>query len=262
MVNAFLLATTSCLEESVQTQDGERVFRESLQRLDKKRLGKQRVEAMQILNNIEDLHHFARLMSYPLSEDPTEWRTWVDNVIATYHSWNYRYVMVNRYWRVAITKEQAEAGKFEYPYRLVTMNGFMKHPAIIAWLKWPQAMRQYLNLSRLGFEARGGTNDKIKVYPVNLNIEYPPWIFSPVVHNNFKAALIFKELSNKEAAWYMNMKDCVEAGKRYDTVKPLFRLHRLNLIPDRVKGQRAEFKEYIWPYGDWDPETEETRNYK
>lgn len=223
MVNTFLVTAN---------------FRESARKLDRARLGKQRVEAYQILNNILDLYHFSERLEHPLPEDQSLWKEWIRTVVRAYQQWDYCYVYFKNV-RVTVAKSSIPAGrKFEAPFRKVSF-GFVYHTATLMWLGWPDALKAYINAHIDEWVERGYENTMRK-YWLPDDYEMPPWVDDPLFHDTQKAALLAKEITRNEPKWYTKWDDFHKAYK-------IAQVKLKKKFPD--KSKRPPY-DYFWPSPD------------
>ena len=104
-------------------------FKRSFRALDYRRLGKQRVEAFQILN-----------------------------------------IILNR----------------------VESRGWRKHPAVLMWLKYPNALKRYFNESIVEWESRGYKNN-MKLEVIRGKTVYPDWLGNKDFHAAHRSNLLRKD---------------------------------------------------------------------
>jgi hypothetical protein len=152
--------------------------------LDAKRLGKQRVEAKQILKAILILHQLCNLLddytTDDLSADIRRWRTKYkqgDNKLFLDEDWNV---------------VEGTEGK-EIPL------GFTNHPAVRMWFFSPEALTEYLNAHIAEWIARGYNNTMpfLDTPCAKEDITYPAWMAEPSVYTAYCATL-----RNKDPEYY------------------------------------------------------------
>lgn len=234
MVNTFLVDTD---------------FRISASKLDNRRLGKQRVEAYQILIALTQLRFLAKyfgIPDYPIGLDtPKERRDeWIHSVLSTFKRSGYIAMLIrgnmligyqsghtvprkpksgnkllydslnNWIYEVSGKRQKIVASGppdvFVLPGEELITTGFRKHTAVSMWLGFEDALRDYINAHIETWISRG-KNNTMKTYIVPENYPRPCWSFSRVIINKFKSALIQKEIERHELAWYLNQPDFVEA---------------------------------------------------
>lgn len=131
-------------------------FSKSAQVLDNKRLGKQRVEAAQILDVLEQpLEAFVTL---PLTG--------------------------TSYWQPILEAEKNR-------YTKVRPRAWSNHPAVLMWKGYEEALANYMRACVLEWEARGYKNN-LNYHFWDGNISFPPWLGDDRLHSSHRAALLLK----------------------------------------------------------------------
>lgn len=235
MVNTFILSTD---------------FHVSASKLDNLRLGKQRVEAYQILIALNQLRFLAKyfgIPDYPIGVDtPKDQReAWINNVIVTFKQTGYSAILIREniiihYYPGQILPRKPESGNkllydsvndlvyeikgkrqkivssgpsytFVLPgEELITTMGFKKHPSTTMWLGFEDCLRQYIN-AHIEIWISRGKNNTMKTYEVPENYSKPSWTMSDAVIDNFKSTLVDREIKRHEPAWYLKQSDFVDA---------------------------------------------------
>ena len=189
--------------------------------LDNKRLLKQRVEAMQILNLLEDLMYISKAFSIPQPERD-QWHSWIKSIVRTYRSLSYRYLqlkttridptaqdraIIDKYGLTTTSYVPVDLAQAEEirqfkttSIRIVTL-GFAYHPIIKMWLGYEHSLKEYINAHITAWLERGYENNMM-FYPVSPGQNRPTWTCDPKMHQNHRAALITKELTRNETPWY------------------------------------------------------------
>lgn len=185
-------------------------FAISASKLDRARLGKQRLEARQILGMIEFLRELGDHFEIPIPTNPYERREWIRQIMKLYNLFD-------------IPPEHR-------PIKL----GFIYHPAVLMWLGYDEALKEYINAHIIEWISRGYKNT-LEIYALTTtsNERRPDWTNDPKLHENHKAALYRKEITRGEKKHYIKWQDFEKA---YDKYK-----HKSN------KTTR-HFDHYIWPY--------------
>jgi hypothetical protein len=198
--------------------------------LDNRRLGKQRVEAYQILTILEDYLYVGKQLNLPFPEDTIDYLNlmnqdilldeiklfkkrceWLDEVLKKYknHS-EYFLTKDGKYFKCKkINKKILK----EKGYRIL-LGGFSNHPIVKMWVGYTDALKLYINASIKEWLSRGYKNT-MKIYTFNDRLKYlmirPPWWFeSKKFHNNHKLSLLLKERDRKEKPFYWNNKNFTE----------------------------------------------------
>jgi hypothetical protein len=183
-------------------------YSKSAQQLDYRRLGKQRVEAYQILNLIQNIRLLSTQSGIQLtSENGKNFQKFVQDVKKWYTKLGHLYIITSDEKLVECyqDKKEAKVGKDE---RLIKM-GFCNHPAVEMWYGYEDALKEYINAHIEEWIARGYKNT-MKTYNVKAK-EHPEWTEWSEIHENHKGALLKKELDRAEKPWYQNMQNFLSA---------------------------------------------------
>jgi len=209
-------------------------FEKSAQALDNRRLGKQRSEAVQILNILEDLEFLSKELDMPM---PTElprsttktdpWHKWILAIISKYQNLPYRYakikltrmqpipIDIDIIKQYGLTSDTYTKVPLSVMYTLkrykntsirIINKGHCYHPLVKMWIGYNDALKHYINCVIHEWINRGNDNN-MYIYPVPSSFKRPPWTYNPKVHENHRAALIDKEISRNEKPWYIHMSD-------------------------------------------------------
>jgi hypothetical protein len=224
-------------------------FRVSASKLDNLRLGKQRVEAYQILIALNQLrflaHHFG-ITDYPIGQDTskTQREAWINNVISTFKRSGFSAMLIRgdiliQYHPGQTLPRKPDSGNkllhdsatglvfevkgkrqkvvaygpwytFVLPGEELITTGFRKHPAICMWLGFEEALKDYIN-AHIEIWISRGKNNTMRTYTVPPNYLRPHWTFSDSVINNFKSTLIEREIERNEPIWYMKQNDFIDS---------------------------------------------------
>ena len=152
MVNTFLI---------------DKDFATSATLLDPKRLGKQRVEAFQILNLLLALRAIAHHLntSFPTLEDPlAEKKEWIKLLVRIY-------------------KTRPDLPE----YRL----GFVYHPAVVMWMNYEVALAKYINVHIDEWIKRGYKNTMDKYLLDESYFIQPKWLTNEFIKRH-KGSLMVK----------------------------------------------------------------------
>lgn len=211
MVNTFITSTD---------------YKKCAQNLNSQRLGKQRVEAMQLLHILQDAHFVAKRkkISFPqfqsnFSTSPKEIASvfkarckWLDDVIALYKKLNYIYIKRksdNKIFKLGKEyKKKVDKQKFR-----ILLGGFSSHVAAKMWCGYETSLKIYINQCIHEWKKRGFQNN-MEIYkaedgeaPLWIN-EKPWWITkTDLIINSHKTALLRKETERGEEPWYWKKKD-------------------------------------------------------
>lgn len=186
--------------------------------LDRQRLGKQRVEAQQILTSLLSAHAIATLFGLPqcpsLGEHPgpagdilrEEWYTTVYDYYKTVvvPSQGYIYHDTEEGYSPVATRTHTKPVRFGYVYNAVTLM----------WVGYEDGLRYYINLCILEWVHRGYKNNmRFHVLLMEGDDDIPDlpwWVRAPSFHHSQRSALLRKEKVRKELPWYWNLPHIVE----------------------------------------------------
>lgn len=144
-------------------------FNKAAAALDSRRLGKQRVEAMQIINILLEAKRLGKIYH-------------INTNTITGH--------IEVFTRC---KSDGTCKKI----------GFYKHPAVLAWVGHVSGLAVYTNAC-IDEWVRRGYNNSMAKYTVR-NATYPWWVKCRVIHMSHRAALLRKEIARAEPHWYVNI---------------------------------------------------------
>lgn len=224
-------------------------FRVSASKLDRVRLGKQRVEAYQILLVIQQYRFLARyfgLSDFPVGIDtPKEVRrSWVKHVVRTFklsgligihirgpvvityrpgdqlhrrpesgHQLHFDPETGTVYETKGVKKTLVASGPWEsfvLPGDDIITTKIRINPAIDMWLGFEDALKDYINAHIENWISRGYENN-MKTYIVPSDYPRPAWTYSEAIIQNFRSTLIEREIDRKEPVWYMKQNEFVSA---------------------------------------------------
>lgn len=149
-------------------------FEASAKELDNKRLGKQRVEAFQILNILKTLEHISGLEGLTVDEipsvdtDPTKAK------------------------RKAFVKQMRAAFMKRHPERK-RPPGWWSHPAVFLWIGHRPELEHYLGVHIREWVRRGFKNTMIiPDDQCRKTLYYPSWVSSAAFHKSHRQSLFRK----------------------------------------------------------------------
>ncbi|CAN5664174.1 hypothetical protein BH23THE1_BH23THE1_28390 [soil metagenome] len=223
-------------------------FRVSASKLDNLRLGKQRVEAYQILIALNQLRFLSRhfnIPDYPVNQDTpkSQREAWIHNVVNTFKQSGYSAIHLRAniliyyqpgqslprkpesgnkllydsangvVYEVKGKRERVVASgpwhTFVLPGEELITTGFRKHPAVCMWLGFEEALKDYINAHIETWIARG-KNNTMRTYAVSEICARPAWTNSDAIINNFKSTLVDREIRRHEPAWYLKYDDFID----------------------------------------------------
>lgn len=197
-------------------------FSQSAASLDSARLGKQRVEAYQIICLVQDLTFLSEFLQSPIPTNPNNLREWIRRIVREYKARTYRFV-VRRCPKVRlyIMVHERDISRVTLQANDRVMNlGFVYHPAVQMWLKYEDALKDYINCHIQEWVSRG-YNNTMSTYLVPPTYQRPPWCDNPSLHQNHRGSLLKKEMSRNEKPWYRNKPEFVAAPRFIDYIWPL-----------------------------------------
>jgi hypothetical protein len=189
--------------------------------LDNKRLGKQRLEAVQILSICRYLSLLAKRYSIPFPSCRYQLPEFISQISSKYKSEGIRFVFRNRKWesvdlktrfhKLGVDEIVVERGEKIRIYNLnskktievlpyyfldrdefIISLGFCFHPAVLLWIGYEDALAEYINASIDEFVSRGFRNRFPKFDLSEVEIKYPQWIFDSDFHARHRARLLDK----------------------------------------------------------------------
>ncbi len=217
-------------------------YAESARLLDRQRLGKQRVEAQQILNALEQLRFVAKHLGLPDFPEnqmtPLPDRTnWISKVVSTFNA-NWSGVWIRKRLVVWIPKGgqvpykpkgdlylkdgmiyeksktgvvwSGSAGSCLLPDDTYITMGWKSHTAVRMWLGLEPTLRIYIN-DHIREWIRRGYQNTMPLQPEDPRAYHPDWARDDSPWTLCcKQNLLFKELERKEPPWYVHMPDFVQ----------------------------------------------------
>lgn len=145
--------------------------------LNNKHIGKQRVEAMQILHAVIFWRRFMQDVGVP---EHTSVEQLLNSLYQIFKTKDYTYmfnhagdISERRPKDYVLTEEEKSQGLWIIRERV----GFGFHSATRMWLQYPDALKVYLNASIDDFEQRGGKNN-MRRYVIPESYDTPPWVTS------------------------------------------------------------------------------------
>jgi hypothetical protein len=190
--------------------------------LDRQRLGKQRVEAYQILNNLDDLRFLADYLGlepFPVGVDyPKDVREqWVQSVMAVVkRDLKAKYIHVDTSSSSTKNKDKRVANnltlynvKPNISSGYIIGMGFKTHPCVTMWLGFETGLCYYINAHIDEWLSRGYKNN-MATYPEAEAI-FPSWCRDSEVIDSFRANLMAKEIERFEPLHYMYQQTFVDS---------------------------------------------------
>jgi hypothetical protein len=183
-------------------------FRTSAALLDSRRLGKQRVEALQILVLLRKIHLVALLLKIvvpPRETSTIEKRKWIKDLVGVYKKSPVKIIVA----RNGIVN-QTEYGEYD-------KLGWYSHPIVAMWFGYEEALVEYLHAHLFEWIERGFRNTMI-FQAFQGKIIYPPWISDDRIHDNHRGALLKKEITRKEKEWYVGKREFLRSSPFEDYI--------------------------------------------
>lgn len=170
MVNTFLV----CFD-----------FKKSAAILDYKRLGKQRVEAQQVLNLLLQIRYIADelKLSYPTTS--IEWKSFVKTIKTATKENTWIWSSKNK--NACIYDDKLNIDDYK-----VVKLGFCHHPLLMMWWNYEDALKYYINCHIEEWIKRGYKNN-MQIHELPDNIDLPWWTADDKFHKCHQAALLSKD---------------------------------------------------------------------
>ena len=264
MVNTFVTAGPHDVDE----KSGKKGFRYSAANLNKSRLWKQALEALQILNLIESYHVLGEMFNSPCPKNPYLVKAWTREIMGKYKVLDsYLFLYQGKYVWYSKNSEKPKKVKYDEEYKILENGsilykgkihpkytlvlhgdnfmsmGFYSHPAVVMWMNHIDSLKLYINCHIDEFLSRGGKPGtiklKLKLHNIE-KIEHPIWSLDPEFHKNHKASLMTKEIVRKEAEWYIKKRDFKIAYNYY--------IKQEKTEKQKKTKTTSSFEYYIWPF--------------
>lgn len=163
--------------------------------LSNKHIGKQRVEAMQILRNVIFWQRFQQDVQLPVCDTVQEL---LNNLLHKFQEVDYTYMFefdgsnpVQRPQDYVLTPEEKQRGCFSIKKKV----GFGTHSATRMWLNYPDALKAYTNAAIAAHIERGYVNNML-TYPLPEQYPIPNWITSTRFIGTMQINLLKKDASH------------------------------------------------------------------
>jgi len=187
-------------------------YSKSAQQLDYRRLGKQRVEAYQILNLIENIRILSVESGIVYTKFPT-FQLFVKEIKKWYSKQLFIYILSDKYnSNSKLIKSPEKKPDISDEQRIIKL-GFCNHPIVEMWYGYEDALKEYIDAHIQEWINRGYKNT-MKLYGVK-SAKHPEWCEWTNIHENHKGALLAKELDREEKPWYQYKEDFV-CAKKFD----------------------------------------------
>jgi len=174
-------------------------FTKSAELLDSRRLGKQRVEAYQILNLIHNIN----ILSFESGiQQKSDFQTFVKQLKKWYVSQPFVYILSNKHEPKSdlIKSYDKKPQMSSNSNQRVLKMGFCNHPVVEMWYGYEEALMEYIDAHIYEWIKRGYKNT-MKIYNVKAS-KHPTWCNLNEFHENHRGALLKKELEREEKPWY------------------------------------------------------------
>lgn len=156
--------------------------RKTAQILDNVRLNKQIVEAVQLLNVLQDIKYLADYYNIEYSIEN------IAEIRKKYRSSEY-YLRTKKYSTKAKLIEK-DSYIEDDKYR-ISKGGYWSHPATLMWFYHPTALKVYCNVCREEHLRRGGKT-RIPEYQIEEEVRWPFWIKKKSVQISHRQSLVRK----------------------------------------------------------------------
>lgn len=212
-------------------------YEQSAASLDRARLGKQRVEAFQVLTIIEHLKFLGQIFNYPYPTDFNLLTDWIKEILAVYKKLPYFYIF--KEYKVeqvcSIDKEifridgKEKVVEFKQQGYTIIKIGFSYHPCVKMWFYHTNSLKEYINV-HINEWIKRGYNNNMKIYLDVKNEEKP--YFATLVNVNHRSVLYKKEVDKygeeiNKNSWYILKNDFIEANGTNSCVEYIWPIDRL-----------------------------------
>lgn len=212
-------------------------FQKSAQLLDVKRLGKQRVEAYQILNLIVNIRILSLKSGISYDSKTNNFQSFVRDLKKWYTNQPFVYILTDKYdseSKIILSEDKKPTISEEQ--RVVKM-GFCNHPIVEMWYGYEDALKEYID-AHIEEWIRRGYKNTMKSYGVKSKSR-PKWCEWIKFHENHKGALLNKELEREEKPWYQLKEDFVSAPKFEDYIWVTYNLQIKENKPKKGMAKKA-----------------------
>ena len=214
-------------------------FEISSKKLDYRRLGKQRVEAKQILDICEKFQRWSKYYNLPLDKWVANNQTLIksqmdnilfqvkrdlkNNIVHFYDSLNKEWILLDhipslkipcsRKWtlndnnNIIFGKKTHQRFDVKLPDDIIGTTGFVSHPIVKMWIGFKNCLSHYINCNIQEWVRRGYKNN-MSLIEITGEIVYPSWI-NEETFDIHKTMLLQKEIQREEKEWYINFDDFV-----------------------------------------------------
>ena len=237
MVNTFIIAKYS--------QHKSRFIRKSASLLDTPRLGKQRVEAMQILNNLYAIKALClffnitfpdKFSSHKQLQDiinrcRKQYVEFVDKYKVSMHIDEYGHItnLYDSYLYCHVKNIGVDCnGNIRYnidcsnlhnnPYHTIKKLGYANHTCTYMWWGYEEELKYYINVHIDEWISRGHKNT-MHIYNLKQKLKMPKWSKCDAVVNMFACALLYKERVRIEKKHYGDMEWIVDLYSKIDFIE-------------------------------------------
>jgi hypothetical protein len=188
-------------------------YSKSAEQLDSRRLGKQRVEAYQILNLIQNIRILSVMSGITYKSD---FQTFVKEIKKWYTKQPFVYILCEKHNPNSTLIESVNKKPEISDEQRVIKLGFCNHPAVEMWYGYEDALKEYIDAHIYEWLKRGYKNT-MYIYNVKTK-EHPEWCGWKKIHENHKGALLKKEIDRKEKIWYQLKKDFLSVNPFEDYI--------------------------------------------
>jgi len=187
-------------------------FEKSAEQLDSRRLGKQRVEAYQILNLIDNIKILSKESGIKLNsvsqgnrvltkkqKVTSPFQIFVKTLKQWYTQQSFVYILSEKYNpQSKLIKSEDKKPSVTDDQRVIKM-GFCNHPAVEMWYGYEDALKEYIDAHIIEWIKRGYKNT-MYIYNIKTK-DHPKWCEWADFHENHKGALLKKEIDRNEKPW-------------------------------------------------------------
>lgn len=194
MVNTFLIF------DKKKNEDLTDYFSRCLSHLDTSRLGKQRLEAKQVYDLIQDYYFISEFLNINIPKKLT--KEWAQMVYQKYKEWftNTNKIYFNKKTQRYTFNKSENCRNILYTFRM--------HPVVIMWLGYDHILAHYYNICLEEWTKRPTKSGRMCInnmpfLEVSEPLDnYPEWLDNPDFSSTHRMAMIRKEIARDEESWY------------------------------------------------------------
>jgi hypothetical protein len=212
-------------------------FKQCAKDLDWRRLGKQRVEAMQILHILQDYVYISYKLCIKCLCGEILTSCYMKKFSCGFGIENYMKIVRDEYKKFPYFYIEDKVSKkiFKVDKKTFTkdkskrkiLSGFINHPAVKMWVCYEKCLKLYINTMIDEWINRGYKNT-MKKYEVAVEVaDYPKWLAEGKVIASHKLSLLKKEKERNEKEWYWKLDTFKDLWSTFTTESDIIKLKSL-----------------------------------